>query len=392
EHEKQEEAVESQGTPKSKVLEIEEVYAGDFEDDEDEKVKSGYKFLAGLAGVLAAMLLAGIVGVLLISNLPKLAKTEAVVVPKIEGMLLDEAEAMAKEKGLTLKQVSQEESENEAPGTILRQSPKSDATISKNGVIQVVVAVEPEMVMIDVPDVRGINQADAQRLLETKGLYGKVEERVHDKEVEVGNIISQSPEVGAQLQEGEVVKLIVSKGAEMVMTNVPNLLGLTREDAEFSLKKEKLMLGTITEEYSATVEQGRIMNQSVSANQSVEQGSLVNIVISKGPEEVKPPVEEEPPVEEVVPQPEVPEAPKEEESAKPEQVTKQHTINLPQGKDQDEYHVVVIFQTDQGTQTLFDGIIKRDEFPKTISITGVGSGQLITHFDGQVEYNDDYSF
>lgn len=390
ENDKNEDGEHVQIPPKPRKLDVEEIYGEDFEEEEEGEISSAYKILVGIGGVLATLLLVGILGAAAFYFLPSWTATDAVIVPKVEGIMLEEAEALAKDKGLTIK-VSSEEVSEQAPGTVIRQLPRPDATIDKEGVIQVVVATLEVIDEVEVPDVRGMNNADAQRQLEIKELTSHVAKREYDENVEVGKVISQSPDPNTKVEKGEMITLVVSKGPKIIMANMPNLLGQTEADANVSLANVKLGMGKISAEYSATVEKDRIMRQSINANNSVEEGTRIDIVISKGPEEVVP--------EEVVPE-EIPETIPE-ETQQPEgegqetevtEVTTAYTLNLPAGSDKEQYHVLVTFQTDQGVKSLFDGVIKHEDFPKSIQITGAGSGRLITYFDGQQEYEDDYSF
>ncbi|MEG1828677.1 MAG: Stk1 family PASTA domain-containing Ser/Thr kinase [Cellulosilyticaceae bacterium] len=377
--------------PKPRKLDVEEVYGEDFEEEEEGEISSTYKILVGIGGILATLLLVGILGAVAFFFLPSWTATDAVIVPKVEGVMLEEAQSLAKDRGLTIK-VSSEEASKQVPGTIIKQLPKADATIDKNGVIQVVVATAEVIAKVNVPDVVGMNNADAQRQLEIKDLTSYVD-REYDENVEVGKVISQSPVSNTEVEKGEMITLVVSKGPKIIKANVPNLLGQTEAEANVSLANANLGMGRISEEYSATVEKGRIINQSISANNSVEEGTKIDIAISKGVEEVIP--------EEVVPE-EIPETlPDESEQPGTEgegqeteetEVTTTYTLNLPAGSDKPEYHVLVTFQTDQGVKSLFDEVIKHEDFPMSIQITGSGSGRLITYFDGQQEYEDNYSF
>lgn len=372
-----------------KALAVDEVYDEDFEDEEDEKISPFYKFLVGLGGVLATLVALGIIAFCFFFFMPSFTKTDAVVVPKIEGKLLKEAQAIAEERGLTINVISTEEKEGIEPDTILKQNPKAEATIAKNGVIEVTVATEVKITMVEVPDIVGIDGAEAQRTLEAKDLYAKVE-RAYDDTIEVGKVISQSPLANTEVQEGDIITIVISKGPEMVVVNVPNLLGITQADASISLKNAKLTLGKVTEEFSATVEKGLVMKQSISTNNRVEQGTAIDIIISKGPEEIKEPEEPE------VPTPEEPdqglgEDEEQEQATESQEVTKTYILNVP-SEDKDQYHVVITFETDEGYKTLFDGIVKRQQLPMPIELKGSGSGKLVTYFDGVEEFRDPYSF
>ena len=161
---------------------------------------------------------------------------------------------------------------------------------------------------------------------------------------------------------------------------------MTLDEAKAKLNEVGLRFGQTVEENSDTVEQGKVMKQSIAENQEIEQGEIVDIVISKGPkvEEVIPP--EEDPNNPTTPDTDIPSeenTPEEEPLA-----TITRVINAPTDKLQDEYHVLVLIEDDLGARTAFDGIVKKEQFPLPIQVSGKGKGVLTTFFDGQEEYRD----
>lgn len=65
------------------------------------------------------------------------------------------------------------------------------------------------------------------------------------------------------------------------ITTVPNLSGMTLEQAKAALERVSLKY-TITEDYSDTVPSGSVVSQSVPADTQVDEQSTVEVVISKG--------------------------------------------------------------------------------------------------------------
>ena len=70
------------------------------------------------------------------------------------------------------------------------------------------------------------------------------------------------------------------------MTTVPKIVNTTRENAEVALKNAGLSVGSVTDAFSDTVAVGNVISQSVADGTSVEEGVTVDLVISKGPENV----------------------------------------------------------------------------------------------------------
>jgi serine/threonine-protein kinase len=110
---------------------------------------------------------------------------------------------------------------------------------------------------------------------------------------------------GAELQKGDTVTIVLSKGP--MKGNIPNIVGLTLAEAENILKENKLTLGNIKYEYSDTYNNGIVIYQDPkSGTESNQEWGTVNVIISKGPkpeEPIQSPVENVPPQQEQPVQP-----------------------------------------------------------------------------------------
>ncbi|MBW7864887.1 MAG: PASTA domain-containing protein, partial [Candidatus Hydrogenedentes bacterium] len=65
---------------------------------------------------------------------------------------------------------------------------------------------------------------------------------------------------------------------------VPNVVGKTQSAAQTAITSAGLTVGTVTQEYHATVASGLVISQNPAANSSVATGSTVSLVVSKGPQ------------------------------------------------------------------------------------------------------------
>jgi serine/threonine-protein kinase len=140
---------------------------------------------------------------------------------------------------------------------------------------------------VTVPSVVGLTEEEATVELEDAGLtVGEVTGEASDS-VPEGSVISQDPQAGASVESSASVDLVVSAGRET--TSVPELVGLTEEEALAAIRSSGLTLETIQREYSADVEEGLVMSQQPEAGTTVELGSSVTIVVSRGTELVEVP-------------------------------------------------------------------------------------------------------
>jgi len=120
------------------------------------------------------------------------------------------------------------------------------------------------------------------------GLTAVVLENRYDEEIPKGKIIESVPAGGGKVDAGGSVKLIISKGPERY--TVPMLTGLTPEAAQVAITKSPLVIGTISEEFNSEIPKGFVINSSPATGSSVKRDSKINLVVSKGIEQVALPI------------------------------------------------------------------------------------------------------
>ena len=133
---------------------------------------------------------------------------------------------------------------------------------------------------VQIPDLVNDNIEDAKKELDSLNLKYEITEE-YNSEKEAGTIISQEPKYqdNYEINDTEVIKLVVSLGSEM--TEVPKVVGESKEDAEKMISNAKLKI-EFTEEKSEKVEEGIVIRQEPSANEEVEAGSTVKVYVSIG--------------------------------------------------------------------------------------------------------------
>ena len=114
---------------------------------------------------------------------------------------------------------------------------------------------------IVVPDVTGKQVEIAKATLENKKLDVSIKE-IESSEVPIGEVISQTPSGGAVVKAHRTIHLTVSKGDSGSEVLMPNLTGLSLDDAEKILKEIGLTVGNITYAESDTYDNGKVIDQS----------------------------------------------------------------------------------------------------------------------------------
>ncbi len=141
-----------------------------------------------------------------------------------------------------------------------------------------------EMYMIDVSSL-SLEAAKAKLNSYNFNLTIK-EELISSDEYPAGVVCYTDPEAkNEKIKKGGAVTLFVSSGPAPVETViVPDLIGMTKDEAELALENEGLLLGQELKQYSQSIAEGLVCLQGTEAYSSIERGSAVDIYISQGPE------------------------------------------------------------------------------------------------------------
>ncbi|MEQ8717957.1 MAG: Stk1 family PASTA domain-containing Ser/Thr kinase [Acidimicrobiales bacterium] len=133
---------------------------------------------------------------------------------------------------------------------------------------------------IAVPSVIGLDQFEAIRELENAGFVVRPEQ-VENAEVPEGQVFAQNPQGGIRIDEGSVVTVTVSAGAEAVA--IPNVVGQQATDAAQLL--DSLGFTVVTEEIpDEDAEPGEVLAQSPAPGESGKEGDVITLTLSEGPE------------------------------------------------------------------------------------------------------------
>ena len=115
------------------------------------------------------------------------------------------------------------------------------------------------------------------------GLKVGTTQQVYDSKYAEDEVISQAPQGGTNTKTDTKVDLMVSKGVEPKRVKMPNLVGGTLDAAKESLTTLDLEIGSMQEVESTTYSSNYVTSQSVAVDTQVEQGTKINITVSKGP-------------------------------------------------------------------------------------------------------------
>ena len=167
-------------------------------------------------------------------------------------------------------------------GQIMHQEPAGGLMVAKGTELYLTISMgqEPNVKLME--DLVGITQDRATSFLMGQGLKPLVREEASD-DYPSGYVVRTDPVAGAELSDGQTVRLFVSTGPSTVTGKMPNLLGATKERALENLEQWGFQNVTITGVYSSE-EKGRVVSQSEAAGTVLDVNTHITLEVSEGQE------------------------------------------------------------------------------------------------------------
>ena len=137
---------------------------------------------------------------------------------------------------------------------------QSDTTDSQNNVETITLS-----------NVKNKTVAEAKKIIENLGFECEISGNEDDI------VTAQMPVAGTELIEGSIVKLYTEDNDTRISQAVPNLKGMTLSEAKAALKNKNLNI-----KYSGN---GKVTSQGVAAETSVEEGTVIDVVLQEEIEE-----------------------------------------------------------------------------------------------------------
>ena len=207
-------------------------------------------------------------------------KSGKVTVPDVRGMSEENARALLNKKRLGIHVVTRKESKKYKAGKISKQTPEAGEKVSKHTKVEVVVSSGLVGSKKAIPYVSGMSETEAQNELEEAG-FKVTSSFQYDDSVESGKVISTTPEAGTKAEKGSTVTMLVSQGSNK--KTVPDVRGMADATAQSTIKSYGFNVGTVTYDYSDSVEKGMVISQTVEPGTKASAGTSISITVSNGP-------------------------------------------------------------------------------------------------------------
>ena len=158
---------------------------------------------------------------------------------------------------------------NIEPQTIIDQYPPSGQKVKKGRTIRLKIA-RPEK-MIDVPSLVGQSKRSAEIKIQQLGLKIDTIYVEYNPDYPKGTVAWQFPKSGDQIRKGFGLQITISEGLPPDFYQVPQLFGLSLNNAKKKLDNSRLKLGKVTYQQNEDLVPYTVLDQSISPGTVLKQ-------------------------------------------------------------------------------------------------------------------------
>jgi len=203
---------------------------------------------------LAVIIVIGVVTILLLWLNIYTRHGQSRAVPDFFGLTLKETETLAKKSKMKYQVIDSVYTTLVPRGCVAEQNPKPGFKVKKWRNISLTLnAFRPEMVAV--PDLINLPLRQANSLIESSGLV--IGKKTYKPDLSIDVVLSQlfnGKEIvsGDSLQKGSIIDLVLGKGYSNQTTSVPNLVGMSLENATDKINGTSLNLGAFNFDNTVT--------------------------------------------------------------------------------------------------------------------------------------------
>lgn len=207
-----------------------------------------------------------------------------VKVPDLKGLTVEQAEIKLKNEGLILgKNVEFAYSDVVEADKIFKQSYEPNSLVKAGRTVDI--TVSKGMEIIEVPDVTTENPVleNAINSIRASGFTGEITlKKMRHPTTPEDKVIGQNPAPRSRWPKTGKIELFVSEGIELTFAVMPDVIGMSSEEAKLILEAYKLIVTADTES-SVLFPEDAVINTVPAPGRPVKQGTEAKMIVSVGP-------------------------------------------------------------------------------------------------------------
>ncbi len=195
-------------------------------------------------------------------------------VPATAGLPRDEAVEQLEDAGFD-PNVETRNSAAVEEGLVIYSEPSAGTTATNGSPVTLFVSSGPKLAKV--PVLVGSQRRLAVQQIRGRGLTPSVSEE--ESTSPAGEVLSQSPSAGTEVEPGSTVSIVVSSGEEQA--SVPNVIGRSRSEAVEAVRGAGLTPSVEEEETEVAGKVGRVLDQFPPPGAELAPGDTVTITVGK---------------------------------------------------------------------------------------------------------------
>lgn len=195
-------------------------------------------------------------------------------VPDVTGQNRDDAEQTLDDAGFGVAVQTKPSSDVEVDD-VIETDPAAGESVKKGSQVTMFVSSGPEQVAV--PPLVGQTKGAAEQKLSAKGLEASFSEQTSDRPA--GEVLTQSPNAGTEVDPGSTVALTVSSGPTDTSASVPNVVGLDAGEAQSTLTNAGFTVSVQDQSTSIQPQDGRVIDQNPSGGSTANEGTRIVIMV-----------------------------------------------------------------------------------------------------------------
>lgn len=329
-----------------------------------------------LAAVLLLLVLAAVVAGLWITILSPEAGTAEIPVPKLVGRTYQDVSSDQSLK-FELVVTARRHDSTYDEDVIIEQSQPLGKMVKEGSTIELTLSLGKRT--LEMPNYINWDYIEANSDIRTKMEKTVSVTYLYEPSdtVQANKIIRTDPIAGQTVTEGQSICFVISQGTKTETVKMPNLLGMTEEQARSMLSSSNLNIGTVDTAISDSYAPGLVIEQSTPAEVEVPIGMTVNITLSRAPETTPPETDPVTEPSEVTTDPSEP--PVTDPSTEPvEEGYVDWTLLLPQGLEYPDQFFLEIYVDDVVS---YANTVEKSAGSVTLRIRGTGTVRVEAYID-----------
>jgi serine/threonine protein kinase len=242
--------------------------------DEDSDAPPRRRSRKLMAGALAAVVL--LIGVLFLWSPWGSSSAPEVSVPAVSGLSSGDAESSLRRAGFEVR-VLEEPSLDVAAGLATRSTPGEGVLATEGSEVALYVSTGPQRVRLP-SDLVGKTPAEAAKQLEVLGFTNVRTDRVDSTAEMKDKVVSTAPAIGTEVPVNGAVVVNVGNGPREV--TVRDVVGMSEDRARSVLEELGMMVVVVASDSDRPA--GEVISTSPGPGSTAEQGSTVQISVSRG--------------------------------------------------------------------------------------------------------------